>query len=241
MTSELRVAVLQTGRAIPEALAEHGDYDMMCKRVIGYGPDEADTFAVLDGHFPESFEDYDVLVITGSKHGVYEGHPWIAPLENTIRSAMDAGKRMIGICFGHQIMAQALGGKAVKSDKGLGVGLMDYRFVNADRSETPMRLYAWHSDQVVEAPPGAQVIASSDFCPIAGLRYGDQAITVQPHPEFTKGYMEALISTRRGTAVLAEDLAVKAQASLAQPAHTADAEQMLQDFISQPTLQAISA
>ncbi|MEM1021574.1 MAG: type 1 glutamine amidotransferase [Pseudomonadota bacterium] len=230
MTDPLRIAVLQTGRTIPEALDAHGDYDEMCKAMIGRAPDQAETFAVLDGDFPPSLDPYDVIVITGSKHGIYEDLPWIAPTEDLIRQAMQDGKRMIGICFGHQIMAQALGGRAEKSEKGLGVGLMPYDFISSDGSRTRKHLYAWHQDQVLEAPPGTKVIATSDFCPIAGLRYGDQAISLQPHPEFTKAYMTALIEARCDSH-LGPEASEKALVSMEKPSDSVEVRQMLQSFM----------
>ncbi|WP_262695590.1 type 1 glutamine amidotransferase [Kordiimonas aquimaris] len=213
---DIKVAILQTGRAIESALAEHGDYDEMCKTLFKKAPDEIDTFRVLDNHFPDDIDAYDLYIITGSKHGVYEPHKWILPLENLIREAFHRNKKLIGICFGHQIMAQALGGCVEKSDKGLGVGLMDYDVTSADGTVRPVSLYAWHQDQVVKAPDGSKVIAKSDFCPIAGLQYGDQAISVQAHPEFTADYERDLLLARRGITV-SKGVADKALRSLDRP------------------------
>jgi GMP synthase (glutamine-hydrolysing) len=227
---DLRIAVLQTGRTIDSALEEHGDYDEMCKHVVGRTADTADTYAVLDGIFPESLEGYDVLVITGSKHGVYEDHSWIAPLESLLRDAMARGLKIIGICFGHQILAQALGGVVEKSERGLGVGLMDYELIGADGARTSHKLYAWHQDQVIKAPPGAQVVATSDFCPIAGLRYGDQAISFQPHPEFSAQYMRALVEARTGTS-LTKQQASQALESLQQQDDSKRLAQLFQAFM----------
>lgn len=228
---DLRIAVLQTGRTIESAIEEHGDYDEMCKHVVGRTAQTADTFAVLDGIFPESLEGYDVLVITGSKHGVYEDHPWVAPLEALLRDAMAQGLKIIGICFGHQVLAQALGGVVEKSERGLGVGLMDYDFIGPDGARTPHKLYAWHQDQVIKAPPGAQVVATSSFCPIAGLRYGDQAISLQPHPEFSAAYMRALVEARTGTS-LTEQQAADALTSLKQHDDSQRVAQLFQRFMS---------
>ena len=202
----LKVAVLQTGRS-PEPLREtHGDYDAMCKALLGLAPHEADTFAVLDGEFPSDIDPYDLFLITGSKHGVYEDHSWIAPLEDIIRDAYGKGKKLIGICFGHQIIAQALGGKVVKSDKGAGVGAMEYELRTADGETSSLKLHAWHYDQVVKAPKDAEIIASSDFCEFAGFRYGDKAISFQPHPEFSKDYMVALAGFYAGEKLPEEEL-----------------------------------
>ncbi|MEO0589797.1 MAG: type 1 glutamine amidotransferase [Pseudomonadota bacterium] len=214
----LKIAVLQTGRAPDELQAEHGDYDAMCKALLGLAPVEAQTFAVLDHEFPEEPAAFDVLLITGSRHGVYEDHAWIAPLEDLIRAAYGRGQKMIGICFGHQIIAQALGGRVEKSAKGFGVGLMDYDLERSDGSQTPVSLCAWHQDQIIEAPQGARVIARSPFCEIAGLQYSDKAITFQAHPEFSRAYVRDLIALRT-PAMLDQDLSRSALESLEGAAH----------------------
>ena len=215
-TKTPRIAILQTGRAPEQLRAAHTDYDAMCKALVGKGPHEADTFAILDGQFPESIDGYDAIIITGSAHGVYEPHPWIPPLMDLIRKAYADGQKMVGICFGHQIIAQALGGVVEKSSKGLGTGVQDYEYRSPDGPWAPISLCAWHQDQIVKLPEGADVIARSPFCEYAGLQYGDQILTFQAHPEFSKDYVEALIKLRRGT-TLGTEIADNALTSLAKP------------------------
>ena len=209
----LNIAVLQTGRAPDELQVEHGDYDSMCKALLGLSPEEAKTYAILDGEFPPSPEKYDVLLITGSRHGVYEDHAWINPLEELIRNAYARKQKMIGICFGHQIIARALGGAVKKSDKGFGVGVMDYALTRHDGSQAPISLCAWHQDQIVAPPPGGKIIAHSDFCAVAGLEYGNTAISFQAHPEFTRDYVRDLIELR-ATSMFDRDFAIQSLASL---------------------------
>lgn len=221
----LRIAVLQTGRSMESALPRHGDYDEMCKTMLGLSADQANTYCVLDGIFPQDINQYDLFIITGSKYAVYERHAWIPPLEQLIREIYARGIKLIGVCFGHQIMAQALGGTAEKSDQGLGVGLMDYVLTGGE----VVSLYAWHQDQVTRAPEGADVIASSNFCPIAGLRYGQQAISFQAHPEFSAEYERELLLERRGVTV-DEDLADTGLLSLAQPNDNKHIQAMLIEF-----------
>ncbi|MEM7739334.1 MAG: type 1 glutamine amidotransferase [Pseudomonadota bacterium] len=226
-----RMAVLQTGRSVPGSEKRHGDYDDMCKALMGRAPSEAETFAILDGDFPKTLDDYDVFVVTGSKFGVYEDHDWIAPLEDLIRQIYESGKKMIGVCFGHQIIAQALGGQVEKSDKGFGAGAMSYTLQLPGGQAQDISLYAWHQDQVVKAPEQAQTIASSEFCPIAGLRYDDRVLTFQAHPEFTKAYTEELAEARRGV-VLTDEQADKALASLEQRINADVIQDMIFEFIS---------
>lgn len=223
-----RVAVLQCGEAIESAREEFGDYDEMCKAMLGLAPHEADSYRVFDEHFP-AVDDYDVFVVTGSRFGVYEPHDWIMPLENLIREVHRKRKKMVGVCFGHQIIAQALGGRVAKSDKGLGVGLMRYQMSDAKGQLRDVSLYVWHQDQVIDAPAKAEVIASSSFCPVAALKYGEQILTFQAHPEFTEGYERALLSERRGVA-LSEEAADRGLESLARPSDSAQICQILTEF-----------
>jgi GMP synthase-like glutamine amidotransferase len=115
----------------------------------------------------------EAVMITGSPAGVYDDEAWIGPLADFIRAGAAAGVPQVGICFGHQILAEALGGKVIKSDKGWGVGRHTYDVVACPGfvSETcPPTVSAAvsHQDQVVALPPGAEVIAASDFTPLPG-------------------------------------------------------------------------
>ncbi len=225
----LKIAVFQTGRSIEESRAAHGDYDDMCKALLGRTREEADTYAVLEGQFPEDIRAYDLIVVTGSKHGVYEPHSWIASTETLIRQAYAAGIKLIGICFGHQIIAQALGGVVEKSDQGFILGAVDYEMVLPGGETLHLPLYAWHQDQVVDAPEGAEIIASSAGCKIAGLKYGNRALTLQPHPEFTKAYMKALIKARAGD-IIDEAQGEAALASLETPVNIDRIQTFFKDF-----------
>ncbi|MFL6801893.1 MAG: type 1 glutamine amidotransferase, partial [Sphingomicrobium sp.] len=148
------------------------------------------------GEFPK--DGYDAILITGSPAGVYDPLPWIAPLIEFIRSAKD--KKMVGVCFGHQVMAEALGGHVQKSDKGWGAGLQQYAIVRSepwiDRAGT-IAAPASHQDQVVVQPPNTEVVAASDFTPFAALAWTDRpAISFQFHPEFSPTFAKALIGER---------------------------------------------
>jgi GMP synthase-like glutamine amidotransferase len=228
----MKMAVLQTGRALEYTSAAHGDYDDMCKAMLNRAPGEADTFAVLDNQFPENITDYDVAVITGSSHAVYEDHNWIQPLETIIRDAYKGGVKLIGVCFGHQIIAQALGGVVEKSDLGFGVGVMDYTLVGDAGASSDISLYAWHQDQVVTPPADAEVVAQSDFCRFAALRYGNKALSFQAHPEFTKEYMNDLAEARRG-GVISDEMGDEAIASLSRSVDAEVVKSMMVAFLEE--------
>ena len=185
------IGILQTGLA-PEALSdEMGDYpDMFARLLDGYGFTFR-TYRVVDGQFPDSVTSCEGWLITGSRHGAYEDHPWIPPLEDFIRNAFAARVPMVGVCFGHQIIAQAMGGKVERHAGGWAVGATDYDFAGEKRT-----LNAWHRDQVTQVPAGAKVIASNEFCTNAALLYDDNALTVQAHPEFRHEFIGGLMKTR---------------------------------------------
>lgn len=189
----MRIGILQTGHAPDAIRPDVGDYTDMFQRLLAGQGFAFETFDVVDGVFPEGPEACDGWIITGSRHGAYEDHPWIVPLEALIRDIAASSRPLIGICFGHQIIAQALGGKVEKFKGGWAVGRTAYDFGDAT-----LHLNAWHQDQVVTLPEGAQVIASNEFCANAALVIGDNILTMQPHPEFQADMVEGLITHRAG-------------------------------------------
>lgn len=189
----MKIGILQTGHA-PDGLVEkHGDYDTFFVELLAGKDVEFVTYAVVDGCFPENATVADGWLITGSRFGVYEPHSWIAPLEDLVREIYAKRLPMVGICFGHQIIAQALGGRVEKYGEGWSVGAVQYHRHDLGRTQT---LLAWHQDQVVELPPEAEVIGSSSFCANAMLRYDDRALTYQPHPEFAPLFFNDLMLKR---------------------------------------------
>jgi GMP synthase-like glutamine amidotransferase len=205
------IGILQTGLA-PDTLApEMGDYPDMFARLLGGHGFTFRTWRVVEGEFPAAVTEADGWLITGSRHGVYEDHPWIPPLEAFIRDAFARRVPLVGICFGHQIVAQAMGGKVARYEGGWAVGATDYDF----GGET-LTLNAWHRDQVIEAPKGARVIATNDHCANAALLYDDRALTVQAHPEFRPEFVDGLMQTR-GKGLVPDALMAAASARLADP------------------------
>lgn len=206
----MKIGVLEAG-LVREALADRFDpYPVMFEEFLGQAGRELEFDAVsyVRGEVAGSVHDCDGWLITGSRHGVYDDLDWMAPLQDFIRELADARVPLVGICFGHQIIAQALGGRVVKSDKGWGVGLHRYRVDQAhlwmDARPQHINMYAFHQDQVVECPPSAQIFLSSEFCPYAGLSYDDTIISVQGHPEFDAAYMIALLDQFGGSVIPAE-------------------------------------
>jgi GMP synthase-like glutamine amidotransferase len=215
----LRLGVLKTGRPPRPAIPQFGTYPEMFMRLLG--PDAYDwrVYAADEGEYPETPEACDAYIVTGSAAGVYDDDPWIARLLEFLRSAKGRAK-LVGVCFGHQAMAQTFGGRVVKSPKGWGIGEHDYRILHREPwmdDVAQVRMPASHQDQVVKLPPGAEVVGASVFTPFAMLAWRDQpAISMQPHPEFEPAYAKALIEARRGK-VYADDEADRSIASLDLP------------------------
>jgi GMP synthase (glutamine-hydrolysing) len=189
----MKIGILQAGRSPDQLQEKYGDYNNFFERFLGGRGIEFVNYPVLDGVFPDSVHDADGWLITGSRFGVYEGHDWIPPLEDFIRECHEKGVPMVGICFGHQAIAQALGGKVEKYSGGWSVGRERY---DMDGFDDDVYLHAWHQDQVLEKPAEAEVAGSSPFCRYAALVYGDWAWTVQPHPEFNSDFVADLIVAR---------------------------------------------
>ncbi|WGI20270.1 type 1 glutamine amidotransferase [Amylibacter sp. IMCC11727] len=187
----MKIGILQTGKS-PEQLApEFGDYGDMFERMLDGRGFEFTTYDILEHVFPKTVSEQEGWIITGSRHGAYEDHDWIPPLENLIRDIHAAKSPMIGVCFGHQIIAQALGGTVEKFDGGWSVGRVEY-----DAGGETLPLFAWHQDQVITPPKGAKTVASTDFCAHAALTIGEHIYTIQPHPEFDAGFVTGLANTR---------------------------------------------
>lgn len=235
----MRIGIIETGRPPAELQGQHGDYPAMFARLFeGLGDKEFVTYAIESGAPLPDITACNAFIITGSRHAVYEDHPWLEPLFAFIRACVTANVPLLGICFGHQAMAQALGGRVEKSSRGWGVGVQEYALAPAGQALMPsfekLHLLGLHQDQVVVPPPGAQLLASSDFCPYAGFAYGDTALSFQAHPEFSLAYERDLIALRRGN-VLSFEVADRASASLDRPVDAAALAVAAGKFLQQKT------
>jgi GMP synthase-like glutamine amidotransferase len=196
----MKIGLLETGEP-PEALQPtFGGYGGMFQDLLGPGHDYV-VYDVQAGVLPADPAECDAYIVTGSAAGVYDDLPWIAPLKAFL---VEADRQpLVGVCFGHQVMAEAFGGKVVKSDKGWGVGLHVYDVAEPQSwmdEGVKVAVPASHQDQVVEIPPGARAVAGSAFTPAGVLVYDDRpAISMQFHPEFEPAYARALIEARRGS------------------------------------------
>ncbi|WP_116368246.1 glutamine amidotransferase-related protein [Parahaliea mediterranea] len=199
----MKLGILKTDAVRPEWVPGFGEYPDMFMALLGR-LDPTLEFAVWDveqGEYPEDIDVADAYLITGSKSSVYDDKPWIATLMDFVRELHRREKKIVGICFGHQLVAQALGGRVEKSPKGWGVGLHTHTFSSQpewhDKAEPGFDILVSHQDQVVQNAAGAEVLAGSDFCENAVCQVGDHILTFQGHPEFVPGYSREIMEFRR--------------------------------------------
>jgi GMP synthase-like glutamine amidotransferase len=221
-----RVTIIETGIVSPKNRERHGSYPQMFARMIGAADPSVtfDTVSIPTGEPLPDINGLEAILITGSVAGVYDKLDWIAPLEAFVRAAHQSKVPMVGVCFGHQLIAQALGGTARKSEKGFGLGRHVYDIApdNGVIDGTRIALACSHQDQVITPPAGAKTILSSDFTPHAGLLYaGDTTLSVQAHPEFTLGFALACCKMVRSKGDAPESVVAPAETSLAEPLESA--------------------
>lgn len=214
----MKIGILKTDAVRPEWVSEFGEYpDMFVALLAREDPSlEFVTYDVEEGIYPENIDEVDAYLITGSKSSVYDDKPWIAQLIDFVRELDARKKKLVGICFGHQIVADALGGKTEKSLRGWGVGRHTHCFTEMpswhDHQGAAFDILVSHQDQVVQNAAGAQVLASSDFCENAVVQIGEHILTFQGHPEFLSNYSREIMDFRRET--IGEDVYQEGVASL---------------------------
>lgn len=212
----MRVGLIQCGNINSLLVTDHGDYPEMVSALLGPEVDLV-AFDVQTGQVPDPGE-CDGWVISGSVDSTYDDLPWIDPTEHFLRDVVSRQVPVVGVCFGHQLLAQALGGRVEKADAGWGIGVHEYRLADelpdsVDLAPgTRLKLIASHQDQVVELPAGAEVVASSDHCPVAAFTIGPRVLAIQPHPEFSVGFAHHLVEARRH--LFGDELADQALADL---------------------------
>jgi GMP synthase-like glutamine amidotransferase len=232
-----KITIVETGLVSPERRARHGSFPQMFERMIGEADASARfaTVRLVEGEPLPDPAGLEAILITGSSAGVYDDLDWIAPLERFVRAAYDARVAMVGICFGHQLIARALGGTVRRSERGWGIGRHVYDVVpdNGAIDGEKIAIACSHQDQVIEPPAHATTILRSAFTPHAGLLYANGAtLSVQPHPEFTTAFAHVCCELRQGNAPAT--LVATAKASLEQPLDSAGLGRAIARFLAKP-------
>lgn len=230
----MRIGILETGRPPERLAAEYGDYGDMVERLLGAPGFAFRRYWLQGGEAPAAPDDCDAWAITGSRCSAIDEAPWMLGLEGFLVRARAARRKTIGICFGHQILAKALGGRVERAAGGWRLGLNAYRLIHAPdwlaRAPDEVVLPAIHQDQVVAAPEEAESFATGVDCPIAALRYGDWAASFQAHPEFSLPFLEALLAVQVG--VLPDAVVAPAKAALSAPGARTDGSHIREGLVT---------
>ena len=199
----MKLGILNADQVKPEFVKEFGEYpDMFAEIFRAIDPDiSLITYELVNGEYPADVDEVDGYVITGSKLSVYDDVPWVHELKSFVKQLHEKKKKVIGICFGHQMVAEALGGAVEQAELGWCVGGHSNQ-LNKDAESYGLHgqavlLRSNHKDQVTELPEGAIVLAGNNSCPISSIGIGDHILTFQGHPEFSEGYARALLNMRR--------------------------------------------
>lgn len=233
----MRLGILQCDSVLPEFSANFPNYPEMFQNLL-YDEEEDPEFVIYDvqaGEYPADIDECDAYVTTGSRASVYEEQAWIKGLSDFLLQLHHHKKKLVGICFGHQLIAQALHGKTEPAAQGWGIGVKVAPVLSKKPwMEPPLEAFnilASHKDQVTLLPPGAEQIAGSDFCPNSAYTVGNHILCFQGHPEFSKEYAETLMRHRAAQydeAMLAEGLI-----SFQLPVHDKEIAQWIWHFIKQ--------
>jgi GMP synthase-like glutamine amidotransferase len=227
MSLHIGILMCNTDRSAFAARFEN-DGEKAATMLRGQRPDwQYTVLMTIDGTLPESVDAFDGYLLTGSPASVNDNAPWMPALFDFVRSAHAAGKPMVGLCFGHQAIAHALGGRVERAkDWGLGVAQTNFDGGASWMPEQPrsLQMHAAHEDQVVELPPGAQPLGGNDYCEYGAFAMGDQVFTTQYHPEFAPPFMNALVNDKIAPA-LPSAIVERAREQLAKTDASADSSE----------------
>ena len=197
----MKLCVLENDVLDPELAARFSGFGDMFRRLFAAaGADwTVEIFNTVQGQYPASYDDFDAVLLTGSRADSFSQEPWVLALRQQVDQLLQAKKKLLGVCFGHQLIALCLGAEVGRAPQGWGAGRMRYQWHTPQwaQGRTDIALLASHQDQVVALPAGATLLASSEFCPVAAFTVDQQVLCVQPHPEFVEDLSAYLLNKRR--------------------------------------------
>ena len=233
----LRICILETDLLRPELVDQYQGYGKMFEQLFAKQPIEAQfsVYNVVEGNYPPAGERFDAYLVTGSKADSFGDDPWIQTLRTYLLERFENGDKLLGVCFGHQLLALLLGGRTERATQGWGVGTHAYRIAEQPAWMSPaldqLTLLISHQDQVTQLPENATLIASSDFCPNAAYAIGDQVLCFQGHPEFIHDYSRALLDIRQQ--YLGDEIYGKGVASLDKQHQGTTVAEWMMRFVAQ--------
>lgn len=233
----MKICILDNDVLDAAVAPTYGSYGAMFERLLraaGANDWTFELFNTQQGHYPDSFDDFDAVLLTGSRADSFSQDAWVVELRQRVTLLLAAKKKLVGVCFGHQLIALCLGAKVGRAPQGWGAGRLRYDWHAPElahaQGRTDIALLASHQDQVFELPAGATLLASSEFCPVAAFAVEQHVFCVQPHPEFVEDYSAYLLERRR--ALLGEAQYTASSQSLAQGHDGAQVARMMVAFVA---------
>ena len=223
-TEHMHLCILENDDLDPPLAQRYSRVAAMFERLFaqaGY-KGRIDTFSARHGQYPVSFATYDAVLLTGSRADSFSDEPWVVTLRDQVARLLQDQHKLLGVCFGHQLIAHCLGAPVQRAPRGWRVGRQAYDWLGAPEhlglapgQAAQVALLASHQDQVLALPPGATLLATQADCPVAAYALGDQVFCIQPHPEFTPEVSAFLLDKRR--ALMGEPLYEQSMGSLSEP------------------------
>lgn len=200
-----RLGIVKTDKLKEEFVEQFGEYSTMFARrfeAIGVAFEWV-IYDVRQGQYPDTIDEVDAYLITGSKASAYDSELWIDQLKVFVRELHAAEKKLIGICFGHQLIAEALGGKTEQSEEGWSVGVQKTQVHTVAQAygldADAYQVIASHQDVVTSPAKGADILASRPQCPVDAMGLGSHILSFQGHPEFDPSFMQQVLDMREDT------------------------------------------
>lgn len=203
MNASFKIGILECDRLAEPVRARHGSYSEMFRKLLAATgePLSFATYQVMESEYPRGLDECDAYLITGSRYSVYDDPAWIRRLQDYVVRLDSHSKKLVGICFGHQMVAQALGGEVVRHPGGWGVGVAASALVRHKRWMEPLKesfhLIVSHQDQVRRMPGRAELLSASSFCAIGSYQVEEHILCFQQHPEFTADYARDRLLARQ--------------------------------------------
>ena len=198
----MKIGLLKCDRVDRDLRMKFGDHsDFFLDLFQKYTPSVSlDVFDAQKEAYPEEITDYHGYICTGSRFSVYDDEPWVRRLRVFIKELYDNRIKFVGICFGHQMIAEALGGRCSLSDNGWGLGVKTAavykRQAWMDPALDKYSILVSHRDQIEALPPEGSIIAGNDHCPRSMISVGGHFLGIQGHPEFTRPFLRELMQSR---------------------------------------------